>query len=649
MALFQQAPRSQAEVDAQRPLDSAPDEVHALDEATWYARIFRGQEAPQLTWRAVLMGSGLGFLLAFTNLYLGLKTGWLLGVAITASILSFTIWRVFMKLGLARTPLTILETNCAQSTASSAGYATGSVLISAFPALLLMSVTPEAPRGTHLPVWIVAGFTAAVALLGVVLAIPLKRGLINRERLRFPSGTAAALTLHSLHGRESEGLASARALLAAGLLGTAVPLLKDLQVRGSTLLPAQSNVFDWLGRLDIAGKSYALSDFNLKLDHGVALVAAGALVGLRITGWMLAGALLQALVVTPHAMTAAFTDPAGIVAYAATSPQLAWNEIGLWIGAPLLVASGLTSFVLDYPAIVRALASLRGGSARDAPVMARTEVPLSWFAMGVLLVGLPLVTLAWLAFGIPPHLGVLAVLVTFALSVVACRVTGESDMTPLGAMGKLMQLSYGVLAPESVAANVMTAAITSGSACASADLLNDLKAGYLLGAHPRRQFIAQALGVIAGTLASVLGYYLLVPDATALTGSAGRDAAFPAPAAMQFKVVAELFQRGLDHLHPLARSAMGVAGAAGVLLALLEHFMRRTRRFLPSATGLGLGFMLPFFYPLAMFLGALVAYLFERLRPALAERLITPVASGLIAGESVMGVLVAGLNHFVLG
>jgi uncharacterized oligopeptide transporter (OPT) family protein len=92
-----------------------------------------------------------------------------------------------------------------------------------------------------------------------------------------------------------------------------------------------------------------------------------------------------------------------------------------------------------------------------------------------------------------------------------------------------------------------------------------------------------------------------------------------------------------------------VAGAAGVLLALLEHFMRRTRRFLPSATGLGLGFMLPFFYPLAMFLGALVAYLFERLRPALAERLITPVASGLIAGESVMGVLVAGLSHFVLG
>jgi putative OPT family oligopeptide transporter len=649
MALFQPAPRSQADVDAQRPLDSSPDEVQALDEAAWYASIFRGHDAPQLTLRAVLMGSALGFLLAFTNLYIGLKTGWLLGVAITASILSFSIWRVFVKLGLSGTPLTILETNCAQSTASSAGYATGSVLISAFPALLLLSVTPDNARGTHLPVWLVAGFTAAVALLGVVLAIPLKRGLINRERLRFPSGTAAALTLHSLHGHASEGLARARALLAAGLVGMAVPLLKDLSVKGSTLLPAQSSIFDWLGRVEIAGKSYLLGDFNIKLDHGVALVAAGALVGLRITFWMLVGALALALLVTPHAMTAVWTDPAGALSYAASSPQMAWNEIGLWIGAPLLVSAGLTSFAFGYPAILRTLASLRSRDPGDTPDVVRTEVPLSWFVIGTLLAGLPLVTLAWLAFDIPPHLGVLAVLLTFALGVVACRVTGESDMTPLGAMGKITQLAYGVLAPQAVAANVMTAAITSGSACASADLLNDLKAGYLLGAHPRRQFVAQALGVIAGTLASVLGYYLLVPDATVLTGSSGHDPAFPAPAAMQFKVVAELFRLGIDHLHPMTRSAMWIGSAAGIALAVLERALpERTRRLVPSATGLGLGFMLPFFYPLAMFLGALAAHVCERLRPELAQRFVMPVASGLIAGESIMGVVVAGLNHFVL-
>jgi uncharacterized oligopeptide transporter (OPT) family protein len=232
--------------------------------------------------------------------------------------------------------------------------------------------------------------------------------------------------------------------------------------------------------------------------------------------------------------------------------------------------------------------------------------------------------------------------------VVACRVTGESDMTPMGAMGKIMQLAYGVLIPQAVAPNVMTAAITSGSACASADLLNDLKSGYLLGAHPRRQLVAQAIGVVSGTLASVLGYYLLVPDATALTGVDGRDPAFPAPSAQQFKVVAELFKLGIDHLHPMVRSAMLVAAAIGIVLAVLERVAPpRARGLVPSATGLGLGFMLPFFYPLAMCLGALIAQGFERVRPALADRLVTPVSAGLIAGESILGVVVAAATQAV--
>jgi OPT family oligopeptide transporter len=664
MPLFQPAPQDLAELDAQRPLETSPDEVQELDEAAWYARIYRGADAPQLTVRAVLMGSGLGFLLAFTNLYIGLKTGFLLGVAITASVLSFAVWSAFLKLGLAKTPLTILETNCAQSTASSAGYATGATVISAFPALLMLSATPAQPRGTQLPVWLVASFTAAIALLGVVLAIPLKRGLINRERLRFPSGTAAAMTLHGLHRRGQEGMARARALLRAGLFAMAIPLLKDLtfvktasaggRVAWSTLLPAQSHAFDWLGSIAVAGRRYPLSDFNIKLDHGVALLAAGALVGLRTTSWMLVSALVLALLIAPQALTASWTAPGGATSFAASSPAMAWYEIGLWVGAPLLVAASLTSLLLASRGLLSRLAatvrSRRAGAAAAPGEVARTEVPRSWFVLGGGLASLVLVSLGYVAFGIPPLLGALAIVLTFALGAVACRVTGESDMTPMGAMGKITQLTYGVLIPQSVVPNVMTAAITSGSACASADLLNDLKSGYLLGAHPRRQVLAQALGIVSGTLASVLGYYLLVPDATALTGAAGAEPTFPAPAALQFKAVAELFERGIEQLHPMARSAMGMAAAAGIALAALEHLApARARRLLPSATGLGLGFMLPFYYPLAMFLGALLAYLVGRVRPAHAEHLVTPVAAGLMAGESIMGVLVAALNLFVFG
>ncbi len=96
----------------------------------------------QLTWRAVLIGSCLGGVLSLTNLYIGLKAGWGFGVAITASILSYAIWTSLLKVGLARTPMTILENNCMQSTASSAGYSTGGTLVSAFAAYILKGEKP---------------------------------------------------------------------------------------------------------------------------------------------------------------------------------------------------------------------------------------------------------------------------------------------------------------------------------------------------------------------------------------------------------------------------------------------------------------------------------------------------------------------------
>ena len=94
MALFQKAPTTPEELEASKPLEIEPGVVAEMDEDEWYAKAYRGDSVPQLTVRAVLMGSALGFVLAFTNLYIGLKTGWHLGVAITACILSFSIWRM---------------------------------------------------------------------------------------------------------------------------------------------------------------------------------------------------------------------------------------------------------------------------------------------------------------------------------------------------------------------------------------------------------------------------------------------------------------------------------------------------------------------------------------------------------------------------
>lgn len=660
MALFQKPPRTPEELVAAKPLALSPDQVQELDEDAWYAQAFRGEDSPQLTARALLMGSLLGFFLSLTNLYIGLKTGWHLGVAITACILSYSIWGFLQRLGLAKTPLTILENTCMASTASAAGYSTGGTLVSAFPALLLLSVTVDFPRGRHYAWWVLAAWTASVAALGVVMAIPMKRTLINQDRLRFPSGTAAAVTLQSLYSEGKEAAQKGRALLAAALVGGLLPLLKDLNVFKETtptgavvpagLMPGATKIFDVLPMVTMGQRAWKMSELNVKVDNSLALVAAGAIVGLRVTTSMMVGALVLTFVLTPAALSAEWTNAAGKLVTAASKPSTAWKEIGLWLGAPILVSSGLLNFALQWRTIARAVTSLgQAGKGAEAGPRGSAEVPFPWFLGGIFAAGLPVVVLAWLFFGIPPLMGVLAVVLTFFLALVACRATGESDITPTGAMGKIVQLTYGVLLPQASTPNLMSAGITAGAASASADLLNDLKSGYLLGAHPRRQFVAQAVGIVSGTVASVAGFFVLVPDATALTGVDGRDPAFPAPGAQQWKAVADVFRLGIENLHPMARQCLVIGSVIGVVLVVLERVVPApSKKLVPSATGFGLGFILPFYYPLAMWLGAVAAEAFDRVSKTAAGRYVVPIASGLIAGESIVGVAVAAINNFVL-
>src|SRR3954464_1150900 len=186
-----------------------PEEI----ERQWYEQVFRGRgdSMAQLTWRAVLVGSCLGSVLSLTNLYIGLKAGWGFGVAITACILSYAIWTGLLKIGIARTPMTILENNCMQSTASSAGYSTGGTLISAFAAYIMIN-------HQSMSVPLMLAWVFFIAVLGVTMAIPMKRQMINIEQLRFPSGIAATETLRALHAESSQNLRAAKALGLAAVI-----------------------------------------------------------------------------------------------------------------------------------------------------------------------------------------------------------------------------------------------------------------------------------------------------------------------------------------------------------------------------------------------------------------------------------------------
>jgi uncharacterized oligopeptide transporter (OPT) family protein len=602
-----------------------PEEI----ERQWYAKVYlgRGDTMRQLTWRAVLMGSVLGGVLSVTNLYIGLKAGWGFGVAITACILSYAIWTALYRAGLARTPMTILENNCMQSTASSAGYSTGGTLISAFAAWMLINNTTMS-----LPVMLAWVFLLAV--LGVTMAIPMKRQMINIEQLRFPSGIAAAETLRALQAVGGKGMRSAKALAWAGLLAALGKFWADgLVLVNGALAPLM--IGSWTRALNQHLFGPAWMGRTVMITWEPMFIAAGAITGLRVSWSMLLGSVTAWMIFVP------ILQHQGIVEGSGYAALVQWT---LWGGVACMVSSSLLSFALQWRTALRAFTDLGvmvgvGRRHADDPVAA-IETPASWFVGGQI-VGL--VGLAWLGhatFGMPYWQTALAVLLSFVLALVACRVTGETDTTPVGAMGKITQLIFGVVSPGNTTVNLMSANVTAAAAGSSADLLTDLKSGYLLGANPRKQFIAQFAGIFVGTLVTVLSFRLLVPDASVL----GTDQ-FPAPAAQTWRAVSVALSHGIRDLGPVKIGSIVAGGLVGIALTVLPKIFPARQHLIPSPAGLGLAWTFHWYYGLLFFIGGALGWWVERKHPAWAEEFTFPVASGWIAGESLMGVLLVGWEH----
>jgi uncharacterized oligopeptide transporter (OPT) family protein len=258
---------------------------------------------------------------------------------------------------------------------------------------------------------------------------------------------------------------------------------------------------------------------------------------------------------------------------------------------------------------------------------------MSWFAAGQIV---SLVALAWLghaSFGMPIWESVIAVVLSFLLALVACRVTGETDTTPVGAMGKVTQLTFGALSPGNVNVNLMSANITAGAATSAADLLTDLKSGYLLGANPRQQFLAQFSGIFVGTVVTVLAFAVLVPTRRCSGPTSSRRP--PPDSGLLFAIA--LGRSVL--LEPVKLWLIFAGGVVGVVLTLAPVLLPKYQAYLPSAAAFGLSWVFHWYYGLLFFLGALVALLLEKRKPKLAEEFTFPVASGVVAGGSLMGVV----------
>ncbi|HEY1459453.1 MAG TPA: OPT family oligopeptide transporter [Casimicrobiaceae bacterium] len=627
------------------PDDASPEQkdIH------WYTHVYRGDQVPQLTFRAVAMGAMLGMLMSVSNLYTTLKVGWSFGVAITSCVISFVLWSALRALSAGRlSPMSILENNCMQSTASAAGSSTGSTIGTCFGALLLLD-----PLHRHVSWPIVASFTLATGALGVFLAIPMKRQMINQEQLPFPSGIAAATTLRSLYSRGNEALRKAHALVAALVVGAVVGVLNTAEDQfvalGKFFAWMKAHLFDVHlpdlipadGFRLLAGKPMVAFGF----EPSALLIAAGMIVGLRVSLSMLASATLLYVVVAPWLQTLDALN-ANVAGYVPSIPLVGGGTLfhpvrwALWGGASVLVFSSLASLALQWRTIGRSFRVLRraraGVSSAIDERMAAIEVPNSWFIAGIVPITIAMVLIQLIAFQIQWWAGLIAVAMSFVLAQVACRTTGETDTTPIGPMGKVMQLLFAVISPGNVTHNLVSAGVGANGAAASADLLTDLKSGYLLGANPRRQFLAQFVGVFFGTIAIVPAWYLMIPDAAALEK-------YPLPATQIWVAVARVLSTGIASLPPSASVAILIGALIGVGLPLLEKVFPQTRPYLPSATGLGLGWLVFFSNALSFAIGAVIAWLWGVVHERSQETFNVPIASGLIAGESLIKALLAML------
>ncbi|MCB9631630.1 MAG: OPT/YSL family transporter [Sandaracinus sp.] len=593
-------PTSEAQTAEAKPFD--PNDYPPIDTTS-----------PQLTIRAVLTGCLVGGVLSLCNVYAGLKIGWGFNMSITAMLIAFGLFKAFRPMGM-------LENNINQTTASSAASISSAGLVAAIPAYTIL--TDDKLSYVVLVIW-----TAAVSFVGVVVAIGLRRQMIVVDKLPFPGGVASAETIKQIYAQGKEAMARVMMLLGGGIAGAATKLTAHFAKLHAVGLPGAIGAK--AGAASGATK-YTLANLGFSLDPSVLMVGVGAIIGLRAGVSLMLGAAVSWLWIAPMALDEGWAAPG------AMDPDAMWfgsiNKWMLWPGVAMMVTASLTSFAFSGKSMVAALR--RPKDAVEDP----NDVPRKVFLVALVAALVIASVTQTMFFGIPLWLAIGAVLFTFVLAIVAGRVSGETGITPVGPMGKVTQLVFGVLSPGDVAGNLMAANVTGGSASQCADLLHDLKTGALIGASPRAQAVGQSFGVMAGALIGSAGYLLLVPDPKAMLLSED----WPAPAVAAWKAVAELFREGFDAMPTMALEAMAIAGALGVVLAILEKVLpKKALSFVPSPGSIGLAMVVPALYSISMFVGAILALAVTKTKPEWSKRFLIVLAAGLIAGESLVGVVLA--------
>ncbi len=643
--------------------DPSPVAELEREEREWLARVYRGDRLPELTLRSVLLGCVLCALIVTLDVYMGLKTGLGISGALISCLLGYALMKALGQVNHARRPFSELELNMSQTMAG-AGAALGDI-INVIPAMFLLggfmgtSVVLLRPDGSGMiPTWWeILAWCVFTSLLGVTFAVPLRRQMLMVERLRFPTGTAAAETVRLMFARGQEPVRQARGLAAVGLWSFLVSLVAlwnyspwlAARVPGWLLIQPYYFLESVLGLFGAATPAlFGCPPAALTLGVAMSpmLFGAGFLVGPRVGTSLALGAVLMWAAVVPAlhdsgvlaqvAATMTAADPMGReFAPLSYKVMVKWT---MWPALGLMLAAGLGSLALRWRILARALRSMVGGVRDGGGATAHLELSFRSWLCGLLVAFAGIEVLLVWRFGVAWWVGVLVLPLAFVLSAIAVRATGETDVVPSAPMGAFTQVVYGVVHPGHVGTNLLTGGVSAAAAGEASNMMVDLKAGHLLGSTPRRLAYAQYLGIVVGAALATPIFLLLIHS----YGIA--SAALPTPGAITWSGLAQMMAGGVSALPPGAPTAFAVAVGVGLLLTAADEYEWLSRRWLPSPMGLGIAMILPAFYAATIFAGALLQWGLNRRAPRWIAAYGVAVAAGGIAGEGLAGLTAAALR-----
>jgi len=555
--------------------------------------------ARELTPRAIICGLVVAAVMGASYPYIVLKLGFGPNVSVVAAFFGY------LALGIVFRDYTRWENNMVQ-TAGTAGAQTAfmCVLLAAFD---MLSASPNVSfTATLSPIQAFLWLTIA-GLLGVLLAVPMRQHFVVDEKLTYADGVAAAETIIVLDSRGGEASRAARALGIGVLVSASLMLMTE-----------DALVLKWFPSTMLFGTAVMMTT-GVGVNWSLLSLGSGMIVGMRINASMLLGTIAGWMVA-----------PYLLLRYGVIGETFTRTDVLFWVMWPataMMVSGGLTALVLRWSILKRTFSRLSGARA-DAGTF-----PLRWVVVGVVVLAVALMVLQQAMFGVAMWLTGLAILLSLPLMLVGLRVLGETNWGPISQMTNMMQVIFGAIAPGNLTVNMVSSGTTGTIAVESEALMQDYKAGYMIGSSPKSMTIMQLLGTPVGAAAVAWMYPLLRQT----YGIVGDNAGLSSPISRRLAGFAEILSQGFDALPAGAVPALFVGVALGILFTLLEE---RKIKWVPSPTGTAIGMLVPASVIIVMFLGSVVDVIWRRVNRSANEAYMVPLASGLIAGEAIVAVVI---------